>query len=80
MRTHTRWVIVGRGGLLYVDQHLTRRDMIAHHVHDVETDNFGRRISKFTNGALDIFQAAAWKRCQDRGDRCVKATITVQED
>lgn len=80
MKAEIRWVIIGAGPILYVGQSLTRRDMIAQHVHDVEVNEMGGRISEFTRSGLDATQAAAWKRCQDRGDRCVKATITVQED
>jgi|HubBroStandDraft_3_1064219.scaffolds.fasta_scaffold153240_3 hypothetical protein len=73
-----RWVIVGNHGL-YVDQKLTRADIIAEHVYN----RFGSNAPAFPNisqfprgGKLSESQRKAWLYCCRQGDRAVKAKIS----
>lgn len=79
MATQVGWAIVGDCGL-YTGWRLTRRNMIAQHVSELWSGHkdFGT-ISEWCFGPrLSESQAAAWKRCQENGDRAVKVTITWQ--
>ena len=68
MKLREGWAIIGPHGL-YVGWHLTRREMVARHVADLEG------ISSMTFGELTEDQRLAWRQCQKRGDRAIKISI-----
>ncbi len=71
-KQYTRWAITGECGL-YTGQYLTRREAIADHVWHLD-----RPVSRFAGSTLDPGQLKIWRRCQARGDRAVKVSITIQ--
>lgn len=72
------WAIAGKHGL-YIDWRQRRVEMIAKHVHDTCSTR-EEQPSAFPDGTkLDPLQRERWERCQHRGDRAVKVTITWNE-
>ena len=73
MKSEKRWVIVGRYGL-YEGQWIRRIDAVYSHVHDLfEIPHSG------PNSPLSEQERTLWEKCQRKGDRVVRATITYEE-
>lgn len=71
MKAETGWAIKGTHGL-YMGWHRVRREIIAQHVADTELGGW----PAFAHNKLSAAQAAAWKKCQARGDRAVRIKIS----
>ena len=63
------WAIAGEVGI-YVGWWLKRADAIAAHV------DLLNGLSGQLNGRLTGDQIAAWKKCQQRGDRAIRVKIS----
>lgn len=74
-RNTTGWAIKSGEGRIYVGWHLSRKGMIAQHVHDLRMPNEPEISAYAWSSGLNDAQKAIWKRLKSHGDRCVKVHI-----